>query len=426
MIFYQAWWISWSCFVGLFVARISRGRTVREVIIYTMIAPIAYCILWFSIWGGIGQRQARQAEELEVLGSTQFGNPDEFKVSGSKICYNVPQESLYNETNDEIFTNHLVGITPVCKFDPDDSLQSAFNVLASFSFPDSFSTGMGPTLTVIFVIALAIYFATSSDSGSLIVDYLASNGRANHHWIQRLFWALTEGAVATALLGAGGSDALNALQAASIIAGLPFVIFLIFIVQSISVMCERAEASESRTFKHPEQSEFSMPVYGGIFNVCEYICSFGKVHPDRVQKGMDLPTRSQVWEFLRGIVVPFWSLFQVLSEVYPKNRPNNLLAAGIYGLLYVTWIVLFILSAPFPGIVGWAWTTFFCTGCLLTTIRLGFRGRYNVRGNFLLGDVLASTFMWPQVLVQMRQHVQECGGATTKVKDDDEADDGVL
>ena len=135
MIFYQAWWISWSCFVGLFVARISRGRTVREVILYTMVAPIAYCILWFCIWGGIGQRQARQAEELEVLGSTHFGNPDEFKVAGSRVCYHVPQESLYNESNAEIFTNHLLGITPVCKFDKDDSLQSAFNVLSSFSFP---------------------------------------------------------------------------------------------------------------------------------------------------------------------------------------------------------------------------------------------------------------------------------------------------
>ena len=73
------------------------------------------------------------------------------------------------------------------------------------------------------LVALTIYFVTSSDSGSLIVDHLASNGHEDHHWAQRVFWAFTEGAVATALLVAGGSRALAALQAASIVFGLPFV-----------------------------------------------------------------------------------------------------------------------------------------------------------------------------------------------------------
>jgi choline-glycine betaine transporter len=62
MVFYQAWWVSWSAFVGLFVARISKGRTIGEVILYSLLAPILYCIVWFSIWGGVGLRQARQAD----------------------------------------------------------------------------------------------------------------------------------------------------------------------------------------------------------------------------------------------------------------------------------------------------------------------------------------------------------------------------
>ena len=70
------------------------------------------------------------------------------------------------------------------------------------------------------IFALAIYFITSSDSGSLIVDTLASNGAEEHHWLQRVFWAFTEGAVATGLLVAGGNDALGALQTASIVFGL--------------------------------------------------------------------------------------------------------------------------------------------------------------------------------------------------------------
>jgi hypothetical protein len=157
-----------------------------------MIAPIGYCILWFSVWGGIGLRQARQAEELEVLGETYFGNAEEFKVPDSDVCYNVPQENLYNETSGEaIFVNRLPGVTPVCKFG--NALESGFNVLYSYSYPDDFDTGYGPLLTVLFIFSLAIYFATSSDSGSLVVDHLASNGRKNHHWLQRVFWAFTEG-----------------------------------------------------------------------------------------------------------------------------------------------------------------------------------------------------------------------------------------
>ena len=104
----------------------------------------------------------------------------------------------------------------------------------SFSYPQDFSGGgFGPFLAVVSIIAIVIYFITSSDSGSLIVDHLASNGHEEHHWLQRLFWALTEGAVASALLVAGGSQSLQALQAASIVAGLPFTVLMLYMLSSI-------------------------------------------------------------------------------------------------------------------------------------------------------------------------------------------------
>ena len=227
VVFYQAWWVSWSVFVGLFVARISRGRYIYEVIVFSMVVPIMYSIFWFCIWGGVGLRQHRQAREIELLGGTLYNDTSYFLVDGSNNCYDVPQESLYNAEGEKVFENFLEGVTPVCQFDSNKATDSAYNVLYSFSFPNSFDgEGLGPTLTVLFIISLAIYFATSSDSGSLIVDFLASNGRLHHHWSQRLFWAVTEGAVATALLTAGGADALSALQAASIISGLPLCILL--------------------------------------------------------------------------------------------------------------------------------------------------------------------------------------------------------
>lgn len=402
-IFYQAWWVSWACFVGLFIARISRGRTVREVVVYSMVAPILYCILWFSVWGGIGLRQARQAQELMKLGEDYFGNKDEFLVPGSDVCFDVPQEDVLNGT-EVIFTNTLPGVTPVCEFG--NALESGFNVLYSFSFPDTFDTGYGPFLTVLFIFSLSIYFATSSDSGSLVVDHLASNGRKNHHWSQRVFWAFTEGAVATALLGSGGSNALGAVQAASIVAGLPFNCFLVFLMQSITLMCEKAIASDSMDYEWPTQPEFSMPIYGGIFNIFEYVCSLGNVHHKRVEKGMHMPTSLHISGFVKGLLVPFLPLYDVLQKTWPKSGTNNAVVTVFYTALYYSWILLYCISAGKRGLEVWGWTFLVAAGFTLMLIRNGFRARYNIRSN-IVSDFIASSLFWPQVLTQMAQHLEE-------------------
>lgn len=117
-----------------------------------------------------------------------------------------------------------------------------FNVMYSFSYPNDFANGeLGPFLAVVSMIAIAIYFMTSSDAGSLMVDHLASNGHEEHHWLQRLFWALTEGAVASALLVSGGAQSLQALQAAAICTGLPFTVLLLYMLSSIYTMSDMAE-----------------------------------------------------------------------------------------------------------------------------------------------------------------------------------------
>jgi choline-glycine betaine transporter len=215
---------AWGAFVGLFLARISRGRTIRQVALFSFIAPLVYAFIWFCTFGGIGLRQARTAEELEFYGAEIFGDPAHFRVNGSDVCYNVPQEDIVNQTSGEVvWSNTVPGVTPVCQ-KAAAATDDWFNVMFSFSFKvqEDFA-GFGGFMAGLSLIALTIYFVTSSDSGSLIVDHLASNGHEDHHWLQRVFWAFTEGAVATALLMAGGGSALNALQAASIVFALPFV-----------------------------------------------------------------------------------------------------------------------------------------------------------------------------------------------------------
>lgn len=126
-VFYMAWWTAWACFVGMFIARISKNRTLREVIISVFICPTIYALIWFSWMGGIGLRQQRQALELQAIGEESFSDPDYYLKDGSEFCYDVPQEDvIVNGTT--VFTNGLPGITPVCLFDRNNDAQSWFNV----------------------------------------------------------------------------------------------------------------------------------------------------------------------------------------------------------------------------------------------------------------------------------------------------------
>jgi hypothetical protein len=133
-------------------------------------------------------------------------------------------------------------------------------------------------------------------------------------------------------------------------------------------------------------------VYGGIFNSMEYLVSLGKVHPDRVSLEMHQPTQFQVVEFLKGIFVPFVSIYEILSFTYP---------VVCYTLFYCGWISLLAASSAYPGLRGWATVSFFVAGGTLATVRSGFRSRYNIRSN-PVADVLTGMLLWPQVIAQMR------------------------
>ena len=126
-VFYMAWWVAWACFVGMFVGRISKNRTLREVIFSVFICPVLYSLIWFSFMGGIGLRQQRQALELQQIGTDSFNDSSYFVSEESEFCYDVPQEDVVvNGTT--VFTNQLVGITPVCTFNSGNADGAWFNV----------------------------------------------------------------------------------------------------------------------------------------------------------------------------------------------------------------------------------------------------------------------------------------------------------
>jgi BCCT family betaine/carnitine transporter len=163
--FYWAWWISWSPFVGMFIARISRGRTVREFVLCVLLIPSLVSVLWMTAFGG-----------------TAIGMLND----GYQAIADAPLElKLFTMLNNL----PLAGIT-----------------------------------SFVGIVLVIVFFVTSSDSGSLVIDTITAGGKIDAPLAQRVFWATFEGLVAIALLLGGG---LGALQAASVSTGLPFVIVLL-------------------------------------------------------------------------------------------------------------------------------------------------------------------------------------------------------
>ena len=170
--FYWAWWISWSPFVGMFIARVSRGRTVREFITCVLVIPSIVCIFWMAVFGG--------AAINDVI-----ANPETSAVKANVIDSYSPELSLFAMLD---------------------------------SLPLSAITS---TLGIVLVI---VFFVTSSDSGSLVIDTITAGGKVDAPVSQRIFWCTFEGLVAISLLIGGG---LTALQAMVISTGLPFTLILL-------------------------------------------------------------------------------------------------------------------------------------------------------------------------------------------------------
>jgi len=410
-VFYMAWWVAWACFVGMFIARISKNRTIREVCLGVFICPTVYAILWFSFFGGVGLRQQRQAMELQKIGEDSFQDPSYFLAEGSEFCFDVPQQDV-TVNGTAVFTNSLPGITPVCLFDTANDAASWFNVMNSFSYPDSNGFGgFGTFLSGLTIFTLGLYFITSSDSGSLVVDILASNGATEHHWIQRVFWAVTEGGVACALLVSGGDAALRAVQSASIIFGLPFNLFLFIMCFSIVQMCNAIEKEQNGEKPDPslllptKEQSWSMPLFGGVFNIFESLFSvFIFVEKSRKEKGMHSPTTKQGIKFVGALFLPFVPLYAIYnsSVVDPKqvHKTRHILLTFCYAFCYIGWIVLFCLGTVNKGFVAFGWLLFLINASILTSVRAKFRNALGYPGN-VVADVVASSILYPQCLSQM-------------------------
>jgi choline/glycine/proline betaine transport protein len=193
-VFYWAWWISWSPFVGMFIARISKGRTIREFLVGVIVVPTILSFIWMSVFGG-------SAIFLQMTGVADISSAVNSNVS-----------------------------------------TALFEMLKHFPLTQ--------VLSLVGIILVTVFFVTSSDSGSLVVDHLTSGGKLDSPVPQRVFWAIMEGVLAAILLLGGG---LKTLQTASISTGLPFTIILLIMIYSLYIDLKQElyveEAVKKRVFE---------------------------------------------------------------------------------------------------------------------------------------------------------------------------------
>ncbi len=176
-IFYWAWWVSWTPFVGMFIARISRGRTIRQFVTGVLLVPSLVSLVWFCIFGGAAiKEQATHGGVTEKDGSV--------------------------DTENALF--HLLEQYPI------------------------------PSVTVVLVMVLvAIFFVSGADAASMVMGTLSERGTIEPSRPTVIFWGALTGAVAAIMLAVGGDDALNGLQAITIVGGLPFVVVMIGLTLSL-------------------------------------------------------------------------------------------------------------------------------------------------------------------------------------------------
>ncbi|MBU2959749.1 BCCT family transporter [Citreicella sp. C3M06] len=186
-VFYWAWTVTWSPFIGLFVARISRGRTIREFVMGVLLAPSAFTLIWFAIFGW----QAMQIDGIGEAARAAMG--DSAGELSRAVAESVP--------------------------------------LAMFAFFEHF-----PYTTLIqgfAVVIVAIFFATSSDSASLVVDMLCTGEETPGPVHQRVYWGVAEGTIAGMLIWLAGDAGLNALQQVITVIGLPIFALVFMMIPSL-------------------------------------------------------------------------------------------------------------------------------------------------------------------------------------------------
>ena len=363
-IFYWGWWISWAPFVGMFIARISRGRTVQQVIMGAFIAPVIFGFFFLTVLGTLGIKMQRVAELAlgNDSGAIDFASG---AVDCDKMGYtdSQPSSSAALELANQGYyalacrggSSQILDIV-----EPYGDLKRWFQLLI--------------------LVGVILYFITSSDSGSYVDDLISSQGYEAPPPFQKIYWACTEGALAQALVTKGG---LYAVRSVSIVAGLPYTLAINFMMVALWRVLkeESGELADSRRG----------------FNTC--IFDFLEAFKPETGGANAPDQKTRLVSVVKGLLYPFDAVRKSHLAVGDDERTSTFYGALMTTLVYL-WIGLLAATGAGAGTHTIAWLMI-CIFCFkLAGLRRRLREARNVAGN-VMEDYSCAMLMYPFCAAQM-------------------------
>jgi len=374
-IFYWGWWVSWAPFVGMFIGTISRGRTIRQVVFGAFLAPIIYSFFFLGVLGHLGIKMQRITELS--LNQPPLGNG--INLNGGTVNCTAMGYDGGVPASEEAIALAGKGYFPLqCRGHND----RFWDVLMPYG------EGIYMFLGVISLIGVVFYFVTSSDSGSFVDDTLSAGGLIHCPPLQRIYWATTEGACACALMYGGGTAALKALRAVSIVSGFPLSIAICFMCAALHRAC-KYDLGELDIIN-------STRFITGLWDFTEGF----KPNMPNLPNGVQLPdVGTRAVSLATSIFAPFLTLHDMNVKLWGSGAQSAVLTASI-AVCFISWIGCMFgeLGSVNASYVGWVLYT--CMVALITYVRMKAREAYNVYG-FWLEDACAVLVMWPFVCSQL-------------------------
>jgi len=411
-VFYWGWWIAWSPFVGMFIARISKGRTIREFIAGTMIIPMLYSFTWFTVFGGSGLMMEKVAETAMLTGieSPAYLKQDHEGFVYKNMTCTGPRDTFFEDHPYHTPLKNLEGVTgDDAKFEfscvyasrvsQRPQYEMWFDMVAQYS-------DLANLMMPISLLAILLYFTTSSDSGSMVIDTLCSNGHENSPAAQKVYWAMTQAACATALIYVGyaddpddpnygkegqeadGSNALRALQYASLIAGLPYTLFICLLCAALW----KGLQYESGELIWDKSKFFSTDLFDLLdFRwTSEWFTRFKRT--------------------IIGVIAPWYLLREPLSVRNDWDASQKRFFMLGLSISFYLWPIFLFSSIGEKGLLGGVylgWWFYMCFVSLLMGFRNSFRLRYGIDGN-IVEDWFCCMLVYFFTVDQIDSHFTEC------------------
>jgi choline-glycine betaine transporter len=366
-VFYWAWGAAWAPFVGSFIARVSRGRTIGQVIIAGIFATPAFVFIGRNVFGTLGIKMQRIAEYT-------LGNGADIDwTTGSVNC------TALGYTNQQPTSEAAIELA-----------KKGYYALSCRAMPEQIMDIMEPYkgltkwFQLLALVGVLLYFTTSSDSGSYIDDLIASQGLENPPPIQRVYWACTEGALAHALVVNGG---IRVIQGAAIVATFPYTMMICF----MCVALLRALKMET----NDEDIKTSRKGFNtGMLDVLE---GFQPESPP--------PNAPTVKERVKTTLLSSVLSAIPLKSVAEACEYNTMILPIVATFFQWMWIILLSLTGTSDGAHSMAWAMYIFFVSILTKMRKELRDKKNIYGN-IVEDFVCTFTMYPFAIAQMNHESQ--------------------